>query len=86
MRIGRYQLGFDKRPSLPSWKAAIISLLAIILALALFSFIFILAGYIWRTIPFVVTAGVLLLISTKWFRLRWGTEKPEALGKPYVKD
>lgn len=43
----------------------------------------VLSRYIWRTVPFVITIGVLLLISTKWFRLRWGAAKPEALGKSY---
>jgi simple sugar transport system permease protein len=42
--------------------------------------------YIWRTVPFVITIGVLLLMSTKWFRTRWGAAKPEALGLPYVKE
>lgn len=42
--------------------------------------------YLWRTVPFVTTLGVLLLMSTKWFRTRWGAAKPEALGTPYVKE
>jgi simple sugar transport system permease protein len=42
--------------------------------------------YIWRTVPFVITIGVLLIMSTKWFRTRWGAAKPEALGLPYVKE
>jgi simple sugar transport system permease protein len=42
--------------------------------------------YLWRTVPFVTTVGVLLLMSTKWFRLRWGAAKPEALAQPYVKE
>jgi simple sugar transport system permease protein len=46
----------------------------------------ILSRYIWRTVPFVITLGVLLLISTKWFRTRWGSARPEALGQPFVKD
>jgi simple sugar transport system permease protein len=37
-------------------------------------------------IPFAITLGVLLMISTKWFRLRWGGAKPEALGEPYLKE
>jgi ABC-type uncharacterized transport system permease subunit len=45
----------------------------------------VLSRYIWRTIPFIITIAVLLLISTKWFRTRWGAAKPEALAKPYVK-
>jgi ABC-type uncharacterized transport system permease subunit len=42
--------------------------------------------YLWRTVPFVTTLGVLLLMSTRWFRARWGAAKPEALGTPYVKE
>jgi ABC-type uncharacterized transport system permease subunit len=45
-----------------------------------------LSRYVWRTIPFVITIGVLLIISTKWFRIRWGAAKPEALARPYVKE
>ena len=44
-----------------------------------------LSRYIWRTVPFIITLGVLLLMSTKWFRTKWGAAKPEALGEPYVK-
>jgi ABC-type uncharacterized transport system permease subunit len=43
MKIGGYELKLEKRLTLVGWQAAIISLLAIIFALALFSFIFILA-------------------------------------------
>ena len=43
MRIGSYELRLEKRLTLIGWQAAIISVLAIIFALALFSFIFILA-------------------------------------------
>jgi simple sugar transport system permease protein len=46
----------------------------------------ILSRYLWRAVPFVATIGVLLLMLTKWFRLRWGAAKPEALGTPYVKE
>jgi len=46
----------------------------------------VLSRYIWRTIPFVITIGVLLIMSTKWFRTRWGATSPEALGQPYVKE
>ena len=46
----------------------------------------VLSRYIWRTVPFVITIGVLLIISTKWFRIRWGAAKPEALGQPYAKE
>jgi len=46
----------------------------------------VLSRYIWRTVPFAITIGVLLIISTKWFRTRWGAAKPEALAKPYVKE
>ncbi len=45
----------------------------------------VLSRYIWRTVPFAITVGVLLVISTKWFRTRWGAAKPEALGQPYEK-
>ena len=43
MRIGSYELKLEKRLTLAGWQAAIISILAIIFALALFSFLFILA-------------------------------------------
>jgi len=46
----------------------------------------ILSRYIWRTVPFAITLGVLMFISTKWFRTRWGAARPEALGQPYIKD
>lgn len=46
----------------------------------------VLSRYMWRTIPFVITIAVLLTISTKWFRIRWGAAKPEALATPYVKE
>ncbi len=42
--------------------------------------------YVWRMVPFFITLGVLLLMSTRWFKSRWGAAKPEALGQPYVKD
>jgi ABC-type uncharacterized transport system permease subunit len=42
--------------------------------------------YVWRMVPFAITLGVLLLMSTKWFRTRWGAASPEALGQPYVKE
>src|SRR3972149_9217792 len=31
-----------------------------------------LSRYIWRTLPFAITLGALLLMSTRWFRTRWG--------------
>ncbi len=46
----------------------------------------VLSRYIWRTVPFAITLIVLVVMSTKWFRLRWGAAKPEALGLPYVKE
>jgi ABC-type uncharacterized transport system permease subunit len=46
----------------------------------------VLSRYVWRTVPFVITLGALMLMATKWFRLRWGAAKPEALGTPYVKE
>ncbi len=42
--------------------------------------------YIWRMVPFMMTILVLTLISSKWFRSRWGATKPEALGLPYHKE
>jgi simple sugar transport system permease protein len=42
--------------------------------------------YVWRMVPFAITLGVLMLMSTKWFRARWGAAKPEALGQPFVKE
>lgn len=42
--------------------------------------------YVWRMVPFAMTLGVLFLMSTKWFRSRWGATRPEALGQPYVKE
>lgn len=44
MRIGSRELKLEKRPALSGWQAARISILAIIVALVLFSIIFILAG------------------------------------------
>jgi simple sugar transport system permease protein len=46
----------------------------------------VLSRYIWRMVPFAITIGVLLIISTTWFRSRWGAAKPEALARPYVKE
>jgi general nucleoside transport system permease protein len=46
----------------------------------------VMSRYIWRMVPFAITIVVLLIISTKWFRTRWGAAKPEALGKPYTKE
>jgi simple sugar transport system permease protein len=45
----------------------------------------VLSRYVWRTVPFVITLAVLLLMATKWFRTKWGAAKPEALGEPYIK-
>jgi simple sugar transport system permease protein len=42
----------------------------------------VLSRYIWRTVPFVITIAVLVLMSTKWFSSRWGAAKPGALGLP----
>ena len=44
MRIGSYKVRFERRAALRGWEAALISILAIVFALVLFSFIFILAG------------------------------------------
>jgi ABC-type uncharacterized transport system permease subunit len=46
----------------------------------------VLSRYVWRAIPFVTTIAILALISTQWFRRRWGLAKPEALGLPYSAD
>ena len=46
----------------------------------------VMSRYIWRTVPFGITLGALLLMSTKWFRTKWGAATPDALGQPYVKD
>jgi len=46
----------------------------------------VMSRYLWRTVPFVTTLGVLLIMSTKWFKTRWGAARPEALGTPYVKE
>jgi len=46
----------------------------------------VMSRYMWRTVPFAITIVVLLIISTKWFRIRWGAAKPEALARPYVKE
>jgi len=43
MRIGSQELKLEKRSTLPGWQAAVISLLAILIALTVFSLIFILA-------------------------------------------
>ena len=44
MRIGGYELKLEKRVTLTGWEAASISILAIVFALVIFGFIFILAG------------------------------------------
>lgn len=46
----------------------------------------VLSRYVWRAIPFATTIAILALISTQWFRTRWGLAKPEALGLPYSAD
>ena len=46
----------------------------------------IMSRYVWRMVPFAITLVVLMLMSTRWFRSRWGAAKPEALGQPYVKE
>jgi simple sugar transport system permease protein len=46
----------------------------------------VLSRYIWRMVPFAITLAVLFLMSTRWFRARWGAAKPEALGQPHVKE
>lgn len=42
--------------------------------------------YLWRTAPFIATMLILVVISTGWFRRRWGAARPEALGQPYMKE
>jgi ABC-type uncharacterized transport system permease subunit len=42
--------------------------------------------YLWRTVPFIITIGALVLMSTKWFSAKWGAAKPEALGLPHEKE
>jgi ABC-type uncharacterized transport system permease subunit len=44
----------------------------------------ILSRYVWRTVPFITTMLILSVISTPWFRTRWGLARPEALGRSYV--
>jgi simple sugar transport system permease protein len=46
----------------------------------------VLSRYIWRMVPFAITIVVLMIMSTKWFRTRWGAAKPEALGRSYAKE
>lgn len=46
----------------------------------------VLSRYIWRMVPFGITLLVLLFMSTKRFRTRWGAARPEALGQPYLKE
>ena len=46
----------------------------------------VMSRYVWRMVPFAITLIVLLLMSTKRFRTRWGAARPEALGKPYLKE
>jgi simple sugar transport system permease protein len=44
MKIGNYELKLEKRVTLSGWEAALISILAIFFALALFSLLFLIAG------------------------------------------
>jgi ABC-type uncharacterized transport system permease subunit len=44
MRLASYELKFEKRTAVTSWQAAAISIMAILFALTLFAFIFIVAG------------------------------------------
>jgi ABC-type uncharacterized transport system permease subunit len=46
----------------------------------------VLSRYVWRTVPFVVTILILSVISTPWFRTRWGLARPEALGRAYAEE
>lgn len=45
-----------------------------------------LSRYVWRMVPFIITLSVLLMMSTRWFRTKWGAARPEALGQPYIKE
>jgi len=45
----------------------------------------VLSRYVWRMVPFAITIPILSVISTPWFRRRWGLARPEALGRPYEK-
>lgn len=44
----------------------------------------VLSRYLWRTVPFAMTILILSVISTPWFRARWGLSKPAALGLSYA--
>ncbi len=46
----------------------------------------VMSRYLWRMVPFVITVVALVLMSTRWFRNRFGAAKPEALGVPYKKE
>jgi simple sugar transport system permease protein len=46
----------------------------------------ILSRDIWRMVPFGITLIALFLMSTKWFKAKWGAATPEALGQPYEND
>src|SRR2546428_13152539 len=45
----------------------------------------VLSRYVWGTGPFAITIPILCIISTPWFRPRWGLAKPQALGRPYAR-
>ena len=36
----------------------------------------VMSRYIWRMVPFAITLVALLIMSTKWFRTKWGAAKP----------
>jgi len=42
--------------------------------------------YLWRAVPFLITVVVFVVMSTRWFSLRWGAAKPQALGLPYQRE
>jgi len=84
MRIGSYELKLEKRLTLSGWDATIVSLLAILFALALFSLIFILDGinplsaykeifsYAFANpfgLPLTINRFIFLLLSTAAFIL-----------------
>jgi ABC-type uncharacterized transport system permease subunit len=86
MSIGRYEVKLEKRVALSGWNAAIISILAVIFALVLFSLIFVLAkisplaayreifGYAFANpfgLPLTISRFVFLLLCTCAFIIPW---------------
>lgn len=46
----------------------------------------IMSRYVWRMVPFAITLVALMVMSSRWFRTKWGAAKPEALGLPFHKE